>query len=587
MEYDRCGFVDAVESLAKTAGVEVPREERRPEQDRQIRLREQCFSLLEEAGDFYRKQLREHPRRDQAVKYLQQRGLSGQIAQAYGLGFAPPGWDNLLVKLGHNEQRIALLAETGLLVERSEENRRYDRFRHRIMFPIRDLRGRTIGFGGRVLGDDKPKYLNSPETPVFHKGRELYGLYEARKYGKNIESLIVVEGYMDVIALAQYGMFNAVATLGTACGEAHLELAFKQVSEVIFCFDGDRAGRDAARRALLNALPTMKDGRQIRFLFLADGQDPDSLVRQIGRERFEQQLQHALPLEDFLFDVAADGINLNSMDGRARFSKQAAPLIHKLPEGVFRSLMMDNLAKRTGLSLEQLQQFTDVPDALIPAEPAPRDNVRDAPSTPPPKAAPTPGPADDYGDIPELYAENDAEPPAYLHDEIPVDAGAAAQITEQPYLAPPIRSRTALSPARQALILLLEFPALLQQCEPTLNIETAPEHDDDLRQLLTLVTYLRKRPNAEFYNIMGFWAGVHGPESCQKLCQNNASQLFSSLKNLAGYDALKDLNACFKELNRQAERRRNREELQSLTAKGLANLDSQERQRYLQLIQQS
>ncbi len=254
MDHDNLDFPQAVEELARAAGMEVPREQGRRDQKPRQPTDSPLYPLLDAASEFYRQALRSHPTRKAAVEYLKGRGLSGEVARDFGLGFAPPGWDNLLKHLGADTLQQKVMIDAGLLIENAETGKRYDRFRDRVMFPIRDSRGRIIAFGGRVLGDDKPKYLNSPETPVFHKGQELYGLYEARKHNRNLDEIIVVEGYMDVIALAQQGLRNAVATLGTATSEEHLKRLFRVVPSVLFCFDGDQAGRKAAWRALESAL---------------------------------------------------------------------------------------------------------------------------------------------------------------------------------------------------------------------------------------------------------------------------------------------------------------------------------------------
>ena len=354
MDYDRVDFPRAVETLASLAGLEVPREEQPEQVTRQQERQRDLYQILEAAARYYREQLRHHPQSQRAVEYLKGRGLSGTIARDFGIGFAPPGWDNLLQTLGKNESERKLLLDSGMLVVKEEDNKSYDRFRDRIMFPIVDSRGRVIAFGGRVLNNDKPKYLNSPETAIFHKGRELYGLYQARKAVRHLQRLVVVEGYMDVVALAQFGIPYAVATLGTATSTEHLQKVFRLCSEVVFCFDGDNAGRQAARRALESALPVMEDGRQARFLFLPEGEDPDSLVRAEGTAAFERRLDSAQPLADYLFDSIGEDIDQNSLEGRARLSKLAAPLIGKLPEGVFKQLMLQALAQRTGLSSEKL-----------------------------------------------------------------------------------------------------------------------------------------------------------------------------------------------------------------------------------------
>ena len=349
MEYDNLGFVDAIEELAGKAGLEVPREggdESGPDY-------RPLYALLEQAARFYQEQLRKHPDAGKAINYLKQRGLTGAISVDFGIGYAPPGWDNLIRQMGQDPKGLELLRTTGMLSE-SDSGKCYDRFRERIMFPIRNHRGQTIAFGGRILGDGKPKYLNSPETPVFHKSRELYGLYEARKALRKIERLLVVEGYMDVVALAQFGIRYAVATLGTATTTEHLERLFRTTSEVIFCFDGDRAGRDAGWKALETSLPQMRDGREARFLFLPDGEDPDSLIRKEGREQFEQRITRSSPLSSFLFDKLESEVDMTSLGGRARLAEQAKPLLGKLPSGLFREMMHQRLAQRVGLEPGQL-----------------------------------------------------------------------------------------------------------------------------------------------------------------------------------------------------------------------------------------
>jgi len=280
--------------------------------------------MVDKANSFYQKQLKSHPERNLASDYLKNRGLDGEIAKSFGLGFAPEAWDNLARELGGNDKDNELLVTAGLIAERTSGGGHYDRLRGRVIFPIEDHRGRIVGFGGRVLGDGEPKYLNSPETPLFHKGSELYGLFRGRKAFDQSGRAIVVEGYMDVIALAQFGFEGAVATMGTATTKAHLERLFRLVSEVVFCFDGDRAGRKAAWKALDTSLPLLADGRQVSFLFLPDGEDPDSIVRVGGADGFRQRLDNATALPNFLFDELASDIDLGRIDGRARFVEAAA-----------------------------------------------------------------------------------------------------------------------------------------------------------------------------------------------------------------------------------------------------------------------
>ncbi|MHA6162423.1 DNA primase [Pseudomonas sichuanensis] len=358
MDHDNLDFPQAVEELARAAGMEVPREEGRRGQKPRQPTDSPLYPLLEAASEFYRQALRSHPTRKAAVDYLKGRGLSGEIARDFSLGFAPPGWDNLLKHLGADTLQQKVMIDAGLLIENAESGKRYDRFRDRVMFPIRDSRGRVIAFGGRVLGDDKPKYLNSPETPVFHKGQELYGLYEARKNNRNLDEIIVVEGYMDVIALAQQGLRNAVATLGTATSEEHLKRLFRVVPSVLFCFDGDQAGRKAAWRALESTLPSLQDGRRARFLFLPEGEDPDSLVRAEGTDAFHARInQHAQPLADYFFEQLSNEADPRSLEGKAHMVTLAAPLIEKVPGANLRQLMRNRLKEITGLDPQQLEQL--------------------------------------------------------------------------------------------------------------------------------------------------------------------------------------------------------------------------------------
>ncbi|MDR2212267.1 MAG: DNA primase [Pseudomonadales bacterium] len=354
MDYENLEFPAAVELLAREIGIEVPREERgrRAEADREHSHHAVLLDLLEQVNHYFQRQLRQHAQKQRAVDYLKKRGLSGEVARDFGLGYAPPGWRNLLDNFGDNAQHKQNLLEAGLLIENPDNARNplYDRFRDRIMYPIRNLKGRVIGFGGRVLGDDKPKYLNSPETPVFRKGEELYGLYEARRKLRQIEGFLLVEGYMDVIALAQSGIHYAVATLGTATSATHLRTLFKYTNDLIFCFDGDNAGREAAWRALQQALPLLEDGRSIRFLFLPEGQDPDTQVRAIGKVAFEASLKAATRMADFLFDTLAARLDIESLEGKARLAKLALPLLQQVPKGVFSKLLFDQLDQLTGMA---------------------------------------------------------------------------------------------------------------------------------------------------------------------------------------------------------------------------------------------
>ena len=356
MEHAGMTFIEAVKDLAQQTGMVVPEEQQSPE-DRakaaaQKAKQDSLSDVLEKAGDAYREQLKVTPR---AVAYLKGRGLSGQIAKRFGLGYAPEGWRSLASIFPQYDD--PLLAESGLVIVNEEDDKRYDRFRDRIMFPIRNIKGECIGFGGRVIGSGTPKYLNSPETPVFHKGRELYGLYEAREALHSAGYVLVTEGYMDVVALAQLGFANAVATLGTACTPDHVQKLFRFTDAVVFSFDGDGAGRRAARKALDGALPYATDVRSIKFLFLPAEHDPDSYVREFGQEAFAEQIKQAMPLSRFLIDAASVDCDLQTAEGRARLSSQARPLWQLLPEGALKQQLLSELAQLIQLETAGLEKL--------------------------------------------------------------------------------------------------------------------------------------------------------------------------------------------------------------------------------------
>jgi DNA primase len=343
MDYDHLGFLEAVEELATRVGLEVPREA----QPQRAPATDALYAALERATEFYRRSLAQSER---AREYFKGRGITGETAARFALGYAPDAWDALLRHMGQSDAERARLLQVGLIVERDrkagqDSHGYYDRFRDRVMFPIRDARGRTIGFGGRVLDKGEPKYLNSPETELFHKGRELYGLYEARQASRTLTRILVVEGYMDVVRLHQAGITYAVATLGTATTPEHLQRIFRICNEVVFCFDGDRAGRAAAWRALENSLGQVREGRQIRFLFLPEGHDPDSLVGEEGKERFEARLQNALTLSEYFLKHLSAQVDIDTVDGRARLGQLAKPLLERIPAGLYRELLSDEVAK--------------------------------------------------------------------------------------------------------------------------------------------------------------------------------------------------------------------------------------------------
>ncbi|MEN9310837.1 MAG: hypothetical protein RLY77_962 [Pseudomonadota bacterium] len=343
IQYERLEFLDAVEELARRVGMEVPRDTAQRNANPETR---DLYGVMTDAADFFRQQL---ARSDKARTYVAQRGIAADILERYAIGYAPDGFNALRDALGSTPQRMQWL-ERGGLFSKNDKGHVYDKFRDRLMFPIHDRRGRVIAFGGRVIDpEDSPKYLNSPETALFHKGRELYGLWQAKQANQKLDRLIVVEGYMDVVALAQYGVSQAVATLGTATTPDHAELLFRNAPDVFFCFDGDRAGRAAAWKALESVLPRMKDGRQAMFLFLPDGEDPDSLVRKEGVAGFDARLRQATPLSEFFYASLSGDVNLGSLDGKARLAERCKPLLAQIPEGAFGDLMQQRLTTLTGI----------------------------------------------------------------------------------------------------------------------------------------------------------------------------------------------------------------------------------------------
>ena len=355
MEYDGLSFVEAVETLAQMNGLQVPREQLTPKQKEQQQKAHDLYDVMHLVAKFYRQQLRVHPQADLAKSYLKNRGLSAEIAKEFVVGFAPNAWDVLEKGLKADAVLLQQLVECGMLVQK--ENRYYDRFRGRVMFPIRDGRGRVVAFGGRVIDDEQPKYLNSPETPIFHKSYALYGLYEMRQSRQNYEQILVVEGYMDVVSLAQFGIRNAVATLGTATTNEHLDMLFRQVNEVVFCFDGDAVGLKAAWKALDLALPKMIENRSIKFLFLAQGEDPDSTVRKEGVDGFQKRIAESMPLSQFLLDGLAAKVSApkGSPEARHQLVVLATPFIQKA-QGLYQFLLAEAFAQKLGLPTWRLEK---------------------------------------------------------------------------------------------------------------------------------------------------------------------------------------------------------------------------------------
>ena len=538
MEYERLDFREAVEGLAQSVGLEIPQDDPRSSNEPIRDQNKPLYEALERASKFYEHALRQHAERHKVVNYLKGRGLTGEIARDFRIGFAPAGWDNLMQANGTDEPAQDVLMRSGMLVK-NDKGRIYDRFRERVMFPIQDQRGRVIAFGGRVLGDDKPKYLNSPETPVFQKSRELYGLWQARKHPRRLERIVVVEGYMDVIALAQHGIHYAVATLGTSTSETHLERLFRLVPEVVFCFDGDDAGRKAAFRGLEATLPAMQDGRQAKFLFLPEGEDPDTLVRAKGKAYLENLFDHADPLETFLFKHLAEGLDLESMDGRARFSKLAAPHLHRLPEGVFKTLMYQALAEKTGIDAESLKRLQ-----------------------PPP--APRP-------DSIEPAAQNDLSAPP------PIDPGEPPPEDYAPADEPVVDSLSpsSLNPVHRLLGLLVLKPALEKLVPDTLLV-TEGNRDDVL--LTEVVAHIRRYPEVTTAALLGFWFGTPEGDFLNALAGRE------TIEDDAGLEALG--KALVEKLSRHPALDAARKQFEALKRKPYAELTAEEKQTLLSLTQE-
>ena len=530
MDYENVDFPAAVEMLAAHLGLDVPREAATEANTVRKQESETLYQTLDWAARFYQRQLRESSQRKTAVSYLQNRGLKGEVARDFGIGYAPSGWDNLL-RAGlqdspsQPQQRVLQLEKAGLIIRRdsdrgAEDNQHttsakafYDRFRERVMFPIRDNRGRVIAFGGRVLGDEKPKYLNSPETPVFHKQKELYGLYESRKANRQLDYLLLVEGYMDVVALFQYGITRAVATLGTASGIAHLEKIFRFTSKLVVCFDGDEAGQKAAQRLLEVALPVLKDGREVRFLFLDNGEDPDNAVRRVGKAAFERLIAEAQPLEDYMFERATQQIDLATQSGQARLSTLLLPMIKQIPPGIYQQGLVVRLAEQLHLSAdvvrEQLERTT-LPKSHADRGAESRQPVSQAPARPVSgTAASVPKKASSPAFEPRAEPSDQAattEEPGELHLR-----WAITTLVHYPSLAvdvtlPEGLRKLAVESGKPAPTLIVEIVELVaQRVEQTGSAPPTPSmighwHDHELEPLL-MSCIGAERPMAESYEV--------------------------------------------------------------------------------------
>ena len=464
MDHVGMSFVEAVHDLAQQYGLQVPQDDVSPqERERAAQQRQKQTSLsdvLEKAGEAYRRLLKDSPR---AVAYFKQRGVSGEVARAFGLGYAPEGWRSLASVFPDYTE--PLLVEAGLVIlnqEEGGEEKRYDRFRDRVMFPIRNVKGECIGFGGRVLGDGTPKYLNSPETPVFSKGRELYGLFEARAALREQGYALVTEGYMDVVALAQLGFPNAVATLGTACTAEHVQKLFRFTDAVVFSFDGDGAGRRAARKALDAALPHANDTRSVKFLFLPPEHDPDSFIRANGQQAFAEYVNQAVPLSQFLLDAASEGCELSSAEGRAKMSSHAKPLWSALPDGALKRQLLGELAAKIQLSARELSELWQIAPSAPPV-------VRHAPAAPP-----------EFGEAPppSYYSKNSYERPTG-EGKRPFwskNANGKWRPAAPPQIGPRVRPASRADHAARLLLSAMQLWETLSQEDHVMLCEQAEPH---------------------------------------------------------------------------------------------------------------
>ncbi|HEX8755059.1 MAG TPA: DNA primase, partial [Steroidobacteraceae bacterium] len=532
MEHDRMAFPEAVEELAGRLGLEVPREA--GSQSAHARRNfDSLYELMAHVAGFYSEAL---TRDERAQRYLAGRGLDPGIIQRFGIGYAPDAWNEVLRRFGRDGSARGALAELGLIVERDgarsqDAERHYDRFRDRVMFPIRNARGRTIAFGGRILDKGEPKYLNSPETALFHKGRELYGLYEVRRTRSNLKRLLVVEGYMDVVRLHQSGVDYAVATLGTATTPDHLKQIFRLVSEVVFAFDGDRAGRAAAWRALQNALPQVHEGREIRFLFLPEGHDPDTLVGEEGREAFEKRLDCAtLSLSEYLVRELSAHADLSGPGGRARFGAEAKPLLEKVPEGVYRRLLLEKIAKIVGMTPEGLQREWDAADTRA-------------------ASGPSASPAGRFPDPPQHTPAQRS--PAYARSS----AGRGSLV-------------------RQAIACLLAFPPIAQEVTREERDGLGSCQEPGAKLLCELLDNLRAQPAQVPGQVIERWRDRPEAEALQKLLQSE--QILGEASA-----ATAELRGTLRKLAERALQRR----LEALEIKSISSpLDPEELQEFQSLM---
>lgn len=546
MEYDHIDFPEAVELLAGTVGLEVPKEDISPFQQKQQQERASHYDLMGSASEFYQQQLRFHSEKDAPVNYLKKRGLSGKAAKFFEIGFAPPGWDNLKNTLASDEDRLKALIDTGMLINK-EDGKCYDRFRNRVVFPIRDVRGRTIGFGARTLGDDKPKYLNSPETSIFNKGHELYGLYECRQIRQPLKRFVVVEGYMDVVALHEFGIHYAVATLGTATSTTHLQKMFKIAPEIVFCFDGDEAGRKAAKRGLELVLPVLEDGQQIRFMFLPEGEDPDTVVRKEGKTGFEQRLQHALGISEFLLQTIKQEIDdSESLEGRARLAKLAAPMIQQIPGTALKSLFWQALSDETQLDSQALKEMGEAEENIQLMREKQRENQVQT-STPQPAPSPV------------HYSASEDTPPEYDDYEHGQIEQNPTQVAEHPLI-------------KQAIALVLHAPHVVQSFGDLSFLQAYQGHFSQLLQ--HLIQQLQASPQNSLLDALSLLATDEHYQEYKSLTeQHNRSQGHLSQEQVAA--------DCLSQLRVRAAKQIKSQLLKEIAKKGgLNQLSSEDQQMY-------
>ena len=527
MEYSRLSFIESVQSLAHSAGLEIPVEERSSAENQQFK---QLTGALEQAQRFFSQQLlAKTPASKKARQYLRDRGLNNEIIDLFKLGYAPPGWDNLIQHLHlKNNPQVGILS--GLTVE-SDKQRVYDRFRDRVMFPITDPRGRTIAFGGRVMGDDKPKYLNSPETPLFHKQEVLYGLHEhlsdkLTPRNEKPNKFLIVEGYLDVIALFQHGIRFSVATLGTATSRSHLEKLFRHAPEIIFCFDGDKAGRKAAERALTTTLPTLQAGREIKFLFLPEGEDPDTLVRKEGVELFLNRINNAIPLSEHLFDELENQVNLQTVDGKAKLAALAKPYLDEIPEGIYKELMLARLAELAGLPIDTLiRTLENQPSTARKKKPATANSdYNTSPNTNPNTNHSGQASQSSYGasQPPSDYGNESGDPYSHYDSSPPADHNYSSGNAEP---RPRNQDRPSQEQDRSYLLVEKTIRPLLQSPEKAQQIVLPDEFKEvdskSVQFLIGTLEFLKKNPTSNTASLIGHW---HGTEMGEQIARMAAKE---------------------------------------------------------------